>query len=74
MHLVERGERTSGHRLRTGVSSPSAMSRFVRPHAAIPGSSIALPMTPNIYYRRQPSLTNNFQVFTQLRHECYQYW
>jgi hypothetical protein len=37
-----------------------------------PGPSIALPMTPNIYYQQQPCLTNNFQVFTELRHVCYQ--
>ena len=32
---------------------------------ALPEFSTALPMTPNIYYQRQPCLTNNSQAFTQ---------
>jgi hypothetical protein len=35
MHLVDRVERTSRYRLRTGVSSLPAVSRLVRLHAAI---------------------------------------
>jgi hypothetical protein len=35
MYVVDRVERTSRHRLRTGVLSRSAMSRLVRFHAAI---------------------------------------
>jgi hypothetical protein len=30
----------------------------------------ALPMTPHIYYQRQPCLTNNSQAFTQCGHAC----
>jgi len=33
--------------------------------AALPELSTALPMTPNIYYQRQPCLTNNSRSFTE---------
>ena len=53
---------------RTAVSFPPATSRLCAslPHTtALPEFSTALPMTPNIYYQRQPCLTNNSQAFTQ---------
>jgi hypothetical protein len=46
----------------TSHVSPSCESTHT---AALPEFSTALPMTPNIYYQRQPWLTNNSRVFTQ---------
>ena len=63
--------------LRTAVSFLPATSRHFcdpTPRTALPKSSVALPMTPNVYYQRQLQVTNNFQVFTELRYACYQYW
>jgi hypothetical protein len=66
------GHRAS-RRLRSSPSLP-LLSRFhqprlpfvrVYPYHRPPQILNSLPMTPNIYYQRQPCLTNNSKAFTR---------
>jgi hypothetical protein len=58
----------------TPLALVSRVYQLRTPRTALPQILGSHPLTPNIYYQRQPLVTNSFKVFTKLRHACYQYW
>jgi hypothetical protein len=63
-HPVVYGRQLASHCCLVSTSHVSPLCESSHT-TALPEFSTALPMTPNIYYQRQPRLTNNSQVFTK---------